>query len=186
MYGQTEATARISYLPPEKLKEKLGSIGIPIPGGSLDIKTSSNKAEEGELIYEGPNVMLGYANSISDLACGDELKGRLHTGDLAKKDKDGFYYLTGRLNRFLKLYGLRINLDEVEEFLNKKLNCSTICFGNDECLQIRIESNKQNLIEKTLLLLNSFYGLHHSKIKVLLINKIPRNESGKIQYGQLS
>jgi len=186
MYGQTEATARISYLPPKKLKEKIGSIGIPIPGGSLDIKTNLNNTEEGELVYEGPNVMLGYANSISDLASGDELKGKLYTGDLAKKDKDGFFYLTGRLNRFLKLYGLRINLDEAEEFLNKKLNCLAVCFGDDECLQIRIESNKQNLIEKTLLLLNSFYGLHHSKINALLINKIPRNKSGKIQYGQLS
>ena len=185
MYGQTEATARISYVPPKKLKEKPGSIGIPIPGGTLDIKTNSDKAEEGELVYEGPNVMLGYASSILDLANGDELKGRLLTGDLARKDKDGFFYLTGRLNRFLKLYGLRINLDEVEDFLNKKLICAAVCFGNDDCLQIRIESNKKKLIEKTLLLLKSFYGLHHSKIQILLINKIPRNESGKIQYGQL-
>ena len=78
MYGQTEATARISYVPAQRLREKVGSIGVPIPGGTLSLDEQT-----GELLYSGPNVMLGYAESLADLAKGDELGGQLRTGDLA-------------------------------------------------------------------------------------------------------
>ena len=186
MYGQTEATARISYVPPEHLEEKCGSIGIAIPGGVLHLKLDSEESQEGELIYEGSNVMLGYADSFSDLALGDQMHGLLHTGDLAIKDKDGYFYLTGRLKRFLKLFGLRFNLDEAEVFLNKELHSPTICFGDDDCLQIRVESDDESIPEKVVELINKTYHLHHSKIKVELIRKIPRNGSGKIQYSEFT
>ena len=108
MYGQTEATARISWVPPDRLDEKLGSIGVPIPGGRL-------AADGGELVYSGPNVMLGYAQRRDDLALGDVLRGTLRTGDLGHEDGDGFFWVTGRSKRILKLFGHRLNLDEVEE-----------------------------------------------------------------------
>lgn len=105
MYGQTEATARMSYLPYEKSLEKIGSIGIAIPGGKFFIIDSSgNKMNDpnkiGELVYEGPNVTLGYAECGKDLNKGDERMGVLITGDIAKFDKDGFYYITGRKKDF--------------------------------------------------------------------------------------
>jgi long-chain acyl-CoA synthetase len=186
MYGQTEATARISYVPPERLEEKSSSIGIAIPGGTLHLKLDSEDSQEGELVYEGPNVMLGYADSFVDLALGDEMHGLLHTGDLAKKDKEGYFYLTGRLKRFLKLFGLRFNLDEAEVFLNRELCSPTICFGDDDCLQIRVESDDESIPKKAIELINNTYHLHHSKVRVELIQKIPRNSSGKIQYSELA
>ncbi len=107
MYGQTEATARIAYVPPQRLADKPGSIGIAIPGGELSI-------EDGELVYRGPNVMMGYATARADLARGDELGGVLRTGDLGHHDDEGFFYVTGRAKRIAKVYGQRINLDEIE------------------------------------------------------------------------
>ena len=103
MYGQTEATARMSYLPEDMAREKYASIGIAIPGGKFSlIDTDGNEIitadVDGELIYEGANVSMGYAESIADLAKGDENNGVLHTGDVARRDNDGYYYITGRLS----------------------------------------------------------------------------------------
>ncbi|MCC6538351.1 MAG: AMP-binding protein [Bryobacterales bacterium] len=114
MYGQTEATARIAYVPPARLAEKFGSIGIAIPGGWLSLAPVDGDAECTELIYEGPNAMMGYADGPAGLALGDELGGRLRTGDLARIDADGFYYLTGRLKRIAKLFGRRLSLEDLE------------------------------------------------------------------------
>ena len=103
MYGQTEATARISYVPAERLARKIGSIGIAIPGGALSLAAVEGAADLKELVYAGPNVMLGYADSRADLALGDVQHGSLKTGDLASVDDDGYYSITGRLKRFAKL-----------------------------------------------------------------------------------
>ncbi len=121
MYGQTEATARLAYLPPEKLEEKLGSMGKAIPGVELDIvDDAGNRVKEagmvGELIARGDNVMKGYL--------GDEesnrktlRKGWLHTGDLAFSDEDGFFYLTARKKEIIKVGGRRISPKEIEEVI---------------------------------------------------------------------
>src|SRR5262249_36924146 len=114
MYGQTEATARISYVPCDRLGQKIGSIGIPVPEGHLSLMPLDD-SEMRELIYSGPNVMMGYAETAADLAAGNELGGILRTGDLASVDSDGFFYLTGRLKRFAKLFGHRISLEDVEK-----------------------------------------------------------------------
>ncbi len=116
MYGQTEATARMAYLPPHLAAERPTSIGIPIPGGSFRIDPASGTAEGdgvGELVYTGENVMLGYAQEPADLALG-RTQVELRTGDLARQDEDGLYELVGRRSRFAKLFGLRIDLDRVE------------------------------------------------------------------------
>lgn len=109
MYGQTEATARMSYLPCQYTIEKIGSIGQAIPGGKFEIWTDMVIVEEsniiGELVYKGKNVSLGYAECFNDLLRGDDNKGTLYTGDLVYKDNDGFYYIAGRKKRFLKLFG---------------------------------------------------------------------------------
>jgi len=106
MYGQTEATSRISYLPPEKLSRFPESIGIPIPGGELSLQDDmGNKIvkpnHEGELIYRGNNVMMGYAESTKDLSKGYEHE-HLETGDLAYQNEEGLFCIVGRLKRFSK------------------------------------------------------------------------------------
>ena len=135
MYGQTEASPRMSYLDWKNAKKRIGSIGKPIPGGKFYIYNEKNKIIKknnavGELIYEGNNVMLGYAEKIEDLKKENFNNNKLFTGDFAKRDKDGFYYITGRKNRYLKMFGLRINLDEVEQQI-KSQNIDSACLGKD-------------------------------------------------------
>lgn len=118
MYGQTEASARISYVPWERLGEKIGSIGIVIPAGRLWLDTADAQTPS-ELIYSGPNVMMGYASDAEDLTHGDTLGSILRTGDLADTDAEGFYFLRGRLKRFAKVYGKRISLEDIEQELER-------------------------------------------------------------------
>lgn len=188
MYGQTEASPRISYLPPKKALKKIGSIGIPVPGGELSLIDSDRNIiddfeVEGELVYRGPNVCLGYASKISDLSKGDENGGVLFTGDIAIKDKENYFYITGRKKRFIKLFGNRINLDYVERLLNDEI-CENACVGNDKFLIVylvqpnKINEAKDFIIEK--------FKLNNKFIKVKLIDEIPKNSYGKTIYSELS
>ena len=118
MYGQTEATARIAVLPSDSLPAKLGSAGRAIAGGRLEIEVDGVSAEHarvtGEIVYSGPNVMMGYATGRADLSRGDEMCGTLHTGDLGYLDEDGCLYISGRTKRISKVSGYRVDLYEVE------------------------------------------------------------------------
>lgn len=186
MYGQTEATARMSYLPYQKSLEKYGSMGIAIPGGKFHLQDVDGSEilsphVTGELIYEGPNVTLGYAECIQDLSKGDEQNGILATGDMAQFDEDGYYYIVGRKKRFLKIYGNRINLDECERMIQERfggLECA--CVGSDDCMKIYITDDsylndvKSFLIEKT--------NLNGRSFETFYIREIPKNEAGKKQY----
>ena len=122
MYGAAEATSRMSYLKWKYSFKKIGSIGKPIPGGSFYLidKKGKKNDKKGELVYQGKNVCMGYAEKLSDLSLPDVNKGILKTGDLAYKDCDGFYYIKGRTNRYVKIYGMRVNLSELETILSKK------------------------------------------------------------------
>lgn len=188
MYGQTEATSRMSYLNPDFLETKAGSIGKPVKDGKFylinnDGKKIENNNEIGELIYEGKNVSMGYAKSYLDLKKGDENQGKLFTGDLAKRDKENFYYIVGRLKRISKIFGIRINLDDIEVLLKKRgFNC--VCIGNDEKLNFFIENEFEN--EKALNEISKNIGIHKSAIRLNKINKIPRNKTGKILYSELN
>ncbi|MFA9376898.1 MAG: AMP-binding protein [Lachnotalea sp.] len=187
MYGQTEATARMSYLPWESAKEKAGSMGIAIPDGEFFlIDENEDKIIEtdqvGELIYKGPNVTLGYANSCYDLNNIDENQGVLNTGDMAKLDNDGFYYIVGRKKRFLKLFGNRINLDEVEELL-KKQSFECVCVGEDD--KLKIYSTEKVDAKLIISYISKATGIHSSAFEVCFIEEIPRNEAGKILYTAL-
>lgn len=175
MYGQTEASPRMSYIPPDRLPDKLGSIGVPIPGGRMDID-----AETGELVYQGPNVMMGYAESPADLAKGDLLKGVLHTGDTAAVDEDGFFRITGRLSRFVKLFGLRVNLDEVERRLQSEIGAAVACAGDDRRMIVVLETEESVPVVKNIL--DSSYRLHPSAYRIQVVNAIPRLDNGKTNY----
>jgi acyl-coenzyme A synthetase/AMP-(fatty) acid ligase len=187
MYGQTEATARMSYLPWEFSELKSGSIGIAIPGGSFTLEDEHGSVIEGtditgELIYKGNNVTLGYADNRFDLERGDDNNNVLYTGDMAKRDNDGFYYIVGRKKRFLKLYGNRVNLDEVESFLkNGGFDCA--CAGEDD--QMRVYTTNKDDRKKIELFITTYTGINRNGFKILLIDLIPRNESGKIMYTEL-
>jgi long-chain acyl-CoA synthetase len=187
MYGQTEATARISYLEPEFTNIKIGSIGKAIPGGSLRISpmvqgASSGQENSGELIYTGPNVMMGYAENRSDLAKNDDLKGELITGDIAMLDDEGFYYIVGRKNRFLKIYGKRVNLDEVEQLLAKEFN-PVACLGSDDNLEIYTSSNLEGLMLKHFV--SKEFNLNPIAIRICIVEELPRLSNGKIDYKNL-
>jgi long-chain acyl-CoA synthetase len=190
MYGQTEATARISYVPPSMLPEKTGSIGIPIPGGTIRLFSEGDEVKEngieGELLYEGENVMLGYAEDKEDLGKGDELKGILHTGDLAYRDEDGFYYIAGRLKRFIKIFGLRINLDEVEKMIESHYGVFNACSGIDDRLNILIETNDSETTDDIRQKVSQYYKIKKSVVTVRLAEKMPVTESGKKDYSAIS
>jgi long-chain acyl-CoA synthetase len=187
MYGQTEATARISYLPPKDLNSKINSIGKPIKNGELVIKDLNGKyelesAKEGELIYKGKNVMMGYASTIDDLKKGNDLDGILPTGDIAYKDDDGYFYITGRIKRFIKIHGNRISLDEVENNLKSALY-EVACVGIDNMLFVATtEYEKIHDIKKYV---KENFALHHSTFSVTAVEKFPSNSSGKIKYNEL-
>lgn len=184
MYGQTEATARMSYLPLEHALDKYASIGIAIPGGKFSlIDTNGNVIEEpdvdGELIYEGPNVSLGYAESRADLAKGDENHGVLHTGDVARRDADGYYYITGRMKRFVKVWGNRCNLDATEQIV-KSITTSCACVGVDD--KITIFVTEPGLEDAIVKLLVEKTGFNNRAFAVKVIDVIPVKSSGKLDY----
>ena len=175
MYGQTEASPRMSFIPFDKVVEKAGTIGIAVPGGELFI-------ENEELVYKGQNVMMGYAECRDDLSKGDEMGGILHTGDTAIVDEDGYFTITGRLKRFIKLFGLRINLDEIEKKLESTLQVSLACTGSDDKLIVAIEQEESiELIKNEI---EALYHLHKTAYKVKVL-KIPRFANGKTDYMKL-
>ena len=187
MYGQTEAAPRMSYLPSDRAVEKNASIGIAIPGGELlvmdaDGNKITTPETEGELVYKGENVCLGYAEMRADLAKGDEYHGELHTGDIAKFDADGFFYITGRMKRFVKIWGNRTNLDATEQLV-KAITPNCACGGVDDLITVFVtedgleEQIKALLVEKT--------GFNPRAFQVKKIDAIPVKTSGKIDYPEL-
>jgi acyl-CoA synthetase (AMP-forming)/AMP-acid ligase II len=180
MYGQTEACARISYVPPAQLLKKIGSIGVPIPGGALEVA-----ADSGELIYRGPNVMLGYAEQRADLARGDDCQGRLPTGDLGRVDEDGFFYITGRLKRFIKVGGNRIGLDEVEQALQAAFQVPLAVGGTDDRLVVWLESPEATLLDQAREFVRQQYAIHPTMTRLQLVEQLPLLPSGKKDYGSL-
>ena len=182
-YGQTECTARMAYLPAELATTKTCSIGIAEPGGRLSIidkdgnETFEGEAE-GEMVYRGENVTLGYATCVEDLMKGDESHGIMHTGDLARRDSDGCYFIIGRLKRFLKIYGLRIGLDEVEIMVKSAFDTDCYCSGTDEMLTINVTN--AGIADKIAAFVEEKTHLFHKNITIKAVQSIKRNESGKV------
>lgn len=188
MYGQTEATARMSYVPAERAIEKAGSIGVAIPGGELFLVDGGGNeiAEvdiEGQLGYRGPNVTMGYAEHRADLCKGDERNGVLLTGDLARRDADGFYYVTGRLSRIVKLFGKRVSLEDLEQICLGVV-AEVACSGIDDRVTVWVTDGRHQaelprfLAERT--------AIHASAYQVRVVAKLPRTAAGKIDYRALS
>ena len=191
MYGQTEAAPRMGYLPANRAVEKCGSMGVPIPGGSFwleDADGAEIKAPDatGELVYRGDNVAMGYAQCAEDLSKGDEWGGLLRTGDMAYRDRDGFYYIVGRKKRFVKLFGNRVNLDEVERLLTARFpDAQFACVGRDDLLGIYTVSNSPAIPSQALMYLAEQMHLPSRVLRVYPVAIIPQNEAGKTLYTKL-
>lgn len=214
MYGQTEATARMSYIPWEHCLTKIGSIGIPVPGGQIKLLDENNEAitktgVSGELIYYGANVSLGYAICREDLAKGDENKGRLATGDMAYADADGYYFITGRKKRFVKLYGKRMSLDQIQDDLQEMFDTPDIVCTGDDTHGVQVWTTGQAIQviggcraagdvtgdagacdssgaeEQLLQVFMERWGIRQNLVHVHRIEAIPRNTSGKTIYADL-
>jgi len=189
MYGASEATARMAYLPMETAINKKGSIGIPIPGGRFELLDAEDKVittpdTTGELIYYGENVTYGYATCGEDLIKDDENHGRLVTGDMAKVDEDGYYYIVGRKKRFIKMFGNRINLDDVDILLKNKFDTlDIVSSGKDDFLDIYVVDG--SISEAVTDYIFETIGVNKKRMAVYTVSEIPRNESGKIRYALL-
>lgn len=179
MYGQTEATARMSYLPPDVLMQKIGSIGKPIKGGKFMLEPGSN-----ELIYAGPNVGCGYAYGMEDLKeC--TCQENLHTGDIAKVDEEGYYYITGRMKRFVKLFGNRINLDELESDLKEYCGHFMGCTGMEDKKLLVFSDNESLNPESVRNYISTKYQIHISVIKYVFTKSIPLTSNQKVNYQEI-
>ncbi|HVK25148.1 MAG TPA: AMP-binding protein [Actinokineospora sp.] len=175
MYGQTEATARMAYLPADLAATRPGAVGVPIPGGSFEIHP------DGELVYRGPNVMLGYARTPADLALGATL-GALPTGDLARRAPDGLYEVIGRKSRFVKLFGLRVDLDEIERLL-ALADFTAAAAGDDTSITIALVSGQDTASATALVAAR--VGLPADLVRVREYAELPRLGTGKVDYASI-
>jgi acyl-CoA synthetase (AMP-forming)/AMP-acid ligase II len=173
MYGQTEAGPRMATLPPSHLAEKLGSVGRALPGGEFTV------SPDDEVVYRGPNVMMGYADTAADLAKPDEMGGVLHTGDLGRVDDDGFLFITGRIKRMGKVFGVRINLDDVEK------NFPVAAVAGDDRLYVFAEGLSDDEARDLRTKIAEWLATHHTGVNVRTVDALPLLPTGKIDYRAL-
>jgi hypothetical protein len=181
MYGQTEATARMAYLPPHLARVRPGAIGVPIPGGALEVRPVAGHDDGvGELVYTGPNVMMGYATGDADLAAGATLT-ELRTGDLGRYDPEhGVFEVVGRRSRIVKPFGLRVDLDAVEARLASEGTAVAVT-GDDELLVVGAPEGDPATVAAHV---TEATGLPPAKVAVVP-GALPRTASGKVDYATL-
>jgi len=182
MYGQTEATARMAYLPPELAESHPHALGIPVPGGAFRLEVVPESTDGvGELVYRGDNVMMGYASVPDDLARGPELT-ELHTGDLAQVDDDGMYTWVGRRSRIAKVFGLRIDLDDIERALARG-GVAARCVSVGDRLQAFVTWDQDAAVAREIMAVHC--GLPGHVIAVDELAEQPRTATGKVDYAAL-
>lgn len=186
MYGQTEAGPRLTWLPPELLASHAGAIGVPIPGVTIELVDSDGAAitepgVSGEMRCSSPAIMMGYAQGAADLARGDELGGVLMTGDLASRNEAGVLSITGRASRMIKLFGTRVNLDDIDAQL-ARMDVPGVSFGQDDQLRVLVEAGDPETVRAALIAAFSFPP---RGLMVKAVASLPRASSGKLLYGAL-
>jgi hypothetical protein len=209
MYGQTEATARMAYLPPDRALAHPATIGVPVRNGSLRLAplpeelapplggetapvdqglpgTMAEAAQDhpigqGELVYRGPNVMLGYASSPADLALGATVD-ELRTGDLARRAPDGSFEIIGRRQRFAKPFGTRVDLDDVESLLTAD-GLAVAVTGDDGRLVVACDPSQDSEVSRRAAAERA--GVPVSAVEVVVVETVPRNDRGKVDYGAI-
>ena len=177
MYGQTETCGRISVLPPTLLPEHSSSVGLPVPLGKVSI------AENTEIVYRGPNAMMGYASCRADLSLGDQTKGCVHTGDSGYIDSNNLLHVTGRLARTCKLFGQRICLDDLEKAFQGIGPVAAV--REDDKVALYFEASTNHIRAKVLTLARAF-RIPPQSFLLRQVASFPRTEAGKISYRDLS
>jgi acyl-coenzyme A synthetase/AMP-(fatty) acid ligase len=175
-YGQTETTGVMCTIRTDAFPDRIGSIGKAGGIGAF-------RVDGGELVYEGPIVAMGYAVTAEDLLKGDEWNGVRHTGDLAEIDGDGYVTLTGRASRFVKIFGNRVSLQEVEELVKDAfpgVGCATS--GADNDLHVFVTAAEADAVERFLV---SKLRFNATVMKVHVLGEIPVNANGKTDYPAL-
>jgi len=178
MYGQTEATARMSILPPDQVFERPSSVGLSVRSGRFEIGSTE---DSDEVVFVGPNVMLGYAKSASDLNAGDVMEGRLSTGDLGYLE-DGYLHLTGRKKRIVKIAGERYSLDEVERVLSEHVVSAVVSTGD----KVRVFAEGSSLYLPQISESLRSLRIARRDYEVTWLESLPRLASGKIDYASLA
>ncbi|MGW6443567.1 AMP-binding protein [Lentzea sp. NPDC055074] len=188
MYGQTEAGPRMSTLPSERLTEKLGSVGPALPGGTFAIRAEdgteiTEPGVTGEVVYRGPNVMMGYAESEAELALGDVTGGELVTGDLGHLDADGYLFVTGRIKRIGKVFGNRVSLDDLEQIVKAHGPAAAVPAGDK--VVVWLDGADKATCKTAAKLLSETLHLHVTGFDVRPSDGFPLLPSGKIDYRSL-
>ncbi|NKQ53494.1 AMP-binding protein [Amycolatopsis sp. K13G38] len=193
MYGQTEAAPRMATMPADRLAEKPGSVGPALPGGEFSIRhgdgsETTHPKITGEIVYRGPNVMMGYAEDAAGLALGDELDGVLDTGDLGYLDEEGFLFVTGRLKRIGKVFGNRVSLDDLEQAARAtELGIEIVAaVPADDKVVLFAEGIAKDVCKQASRALGERLHLHASGFDVRPIEEIPLLASGKVDYQTLA
>lgn len=180
MYGQTEATARLSLLDPRQLDAKLGSVGTALPGATFSIAAPAPDGN-GEIIAHSPSVMMGYAETRADLARADEVGGTLATGDVGHLDNDGYLWITGRIKRIAKVYGTRINLDDIEAIISSIEDAPTVAaLGHGDKLLLIVEGEPGSLPPSVPQRVCAEASLATHAVVVRYVARLPRLPSGKL------
>ena len=177
MYGATEATARMAYLPPQLASSYPGAIGKPIPGGSFTVEPRDARDDVGELVYRGPNVMMGYAHRPADLALGKTVDA-LHTGDIARRGPDGLYEVIGRSSRFVKMFGLRIDLQHVEAIMRDH-GVTAFCTDVDDRLAVAAAGHDEGEVQ---CIAAAAAGVPPGAVQAVTVAELPLLPSGKPDY----
>ncbi|NYI45601.1 acyl-CoA synthetase (AMP-forming)/AMP-acid ligase II [Nocardioides aromaticivorans] len=188
MYGQTEATARMAWLPPHLASTHPHAVGVAIPGGSFRLDPVEGAGPDvGELVYAGPNVMMGYAESPLDLARGADLD-ELRTGDLARISADGLVEIVGRRSRFAKLFGQRIDLDRVQTLLGLGGHDAGCAEASDaEQLVVAVPGEPDALVlAEVAATVSGDTGLPPHAVRVVPVADLPRLANGKLDQQALA
>lgn len=197
MYGQTEATARLSYLPPEQLKNKLGSIGKGIPGTELLVLDKNGNivgtGEVGEIAARGGNIMKGYFNDEEETK--KVLKnGLLYTGDLAYRDEDGYIFIVSREKNIIKCGGNRISPKEIENTIcgiQQVVECTVIGVEDDilgEAVKafVVLKNNTEGIDSKYIIdYCSSRLPRYKIPKYIKFLSSLPKNSSGKVLLRKL-
>lgn len=195
MYGQTEASARLTYLEPDLLTKKMGSIGKAIPGVKIDILNEQGRpvkpGEIGEIMARGENIMLGYWNAPEETA--QVLKENwLATGDLAKMDEEGFIYIVSRKKEMIKSGANRISPLEIEEVvcqMSGVLECAAVGVNDEilgEAINLFVVNNGTGISEREIILFcKQNLASYKTPKEVKLVSSLPKTSSGKIKRAEL-
>lgn len=185
MYGQTEATSRISSFDAAQFPDKLGSVGTVVPGGRLHVDVSAADVTDGTIYYAGPNVMMGYALDREDLVHGHEVQ-ILDTGDRGTMDADGFLHITGRSSRFTKILDRRISLDDLEEWLgSREYSCAALTTPSGGSTIVIFTTRLTDEIKSRRDELALALGIPESHIQLRVMDTLPVTVSGKVDYAKL-